>query len=310
MNWRELLQADTETVTLPWVGGGSLHSASRTYKILKRPRKFGWYRFDVDRNAVDNPQPAEPIEGLLGSLAIGYLVGDRIVRDHVRIDPDPSTIATFSERVYLLPDALDRFSRICAGRIYPEGPLIFLHVDFPRGPEAEVMNMFLDRGPSVLQIRGVTPGLDAAFRMETLQREHAEERRAEIARLRAEEEERLAREARQREIVERLGDGKGRRVIATEDFEQAARAALAVGGAQYLDHRQHGRRGEYAVKYRVDGTRLECICDEKLRIIDAGVCLTDHATGVKGDDRFTLESLPSVIREAIELDKLVIWRHA
>lgn len=63
------------------------------------------------------------------------------------------------------------------------------------------------------------------------------------------------------------------------------------------------------MQYRSQARRLECTCDGTMRIIDAGVCLTDHVTGRKGDALLTLESLPSVIREALQEGKLVVWRH-
>jgi hypothetical protein len=309
MGWRDLLKNDEESTTLPWTGGGSLHSASRSFKVATRPHDFGWYRFKIDNNTVTDPTPAEPLPELLKKPITGYLVGDHLVPDDTRIDPDPAKIIHHSEKVYLLSEELDRFSRVRAGRIYPEGPLIFLEQAFPLGPEDNVMNAFLDNRSDVREIPGVVPALDAAFRMEVYQREQAELRRAELARIRAEEEARRAQEERRKELLEQLGDGAGRRAMALENFTEAAKAALAVGGAEYLDHRKAGKKGEFAVKYRVDGQRLECVCDTQLRIVDAGVCLTDHRTNEKGDTYFTLESLPAVIREAVRKGKLVVWRH-
>lgn len=307
MSWRDLLTTE-ERVTLPWTGGRSLHSDARVFKLRKRPREFGWYTFEVEGRQAGNPSPAEPVPGLLKTPTTGYLVGDRLVTDDIRIDPDPNQISNHSEKVYLLPEELDRFTRIRAGRIYPEGPLIFLDQAFPLGPEDDVMNAYLDNRTDVRDIPGVVPALDAAFRMEVYQREQAELRRQELARIRAEEEERREKERRRQELLERIGDGASRRALAHEDFTEAAKAALRVGDAEYLDHRRV-RKGEYAVKYRVDGQRLECVCDLNLHIIDAGVCLTNHTTGERGDTYFTLESLPSVIREAQRDGKLVIWRH-
>lgn len=311
MNWRDLLTTEEETTVLPWTGGRSLHSDSRTFKLGKRPRDFGWYTFQIEGNKAKDPEPADAVTEILKNSVVGYLVGDRLVPDDTRIDPDPGKIINHSEKVYLLPEELDRFSRVKAGRIYPEGPLIFLEQVFPLGPEDEVMNAFLDNLTDVRNIREVVPALDAAFRMEVYQREQAELRRKELARLRAEEEARLAKEKRREELLERLGDGAGRRAMALENFQEAAQAALAVGGAQYLDHRRHGGRnsGEWLVMYRVDGQRLACVCNTNLQIIDAGVCLVDHHTDEKGDNYFTLESLPGVIRQAVAEGKLVIWRH-
>jgi hypothetical protein len=38
------------------------------------------------------------------------------------------------------------------------------------------------------------------------------------------------------------------------------------------------------------------------------VCLIDHATGIKGDTWYTLESLPGVIRQADRQGVLVVFR--
>jgi len=309
MGWRDLLTNDEERHTLPWTGGRSLHSATRTFKLEGRLREHGWYIFTIDGNTATKPEPCDPMPELLKHRITGYLVGDHLVPDDTPIDPDPSKIINHSEKVFSLPEELDRFSRVKAGRIYPEGPLLFLEQEFPLGPEDDVMNAFLDNLTEVHSIPGVVPALDAAFRMEVYQREQAELRRLEIARRRAEEEARRAQEERRKELLEKLGDGAGRRAMAKENFVDAAKAALAVGGATYLDHRKGRRKDEWIVKYRVDGQRLECTCDTNLHIIDAGICLIDHDTGERGDTYFTLESLPAVIRQAIREHRLVVFRH-
>jgi len=219
-----------------------------------------------------------------------------VVRDGIRCDPDPLRIIDFSEKVYILEEGLDRFSRVRAGRVYPEGPLIYIEQTFPLGPESEVLNALLDETP-IDGIREVSPALEAAYRMEIYRRELAEKRRLELERIRREEEERKTREERRKQIIKDLGDGAVRRELARVDFARAARAALAIGGADLLDHRKATLRGnEWVVKYRVDGQRFECVCDTNLRIIDAGVCLTDH-------------DIPTIIRQAIREHKLVVWRH-
>jgi hypothetical protein len=107
-----------------------------------------------------------------------------------------------------------------------------------------------------------------------------------------------------------MGTGLGRRTLAAHDFETAARAALGVGGAVFLDARQGRVPNEMVVQYRINNQRLECVCDKNtLQITDAGICLEDHYTGEKGDTYFSLESLPAVVNEAIRRDKLVVWRH-
>lgn len=318
MTWRDLLQTGEETLVFPWVGGKTLRwSNDRTWSITgQHPREFGWYRFALEgrKARVREQVPAEP--GSLSHLVQGYLVGDRIVTDGARVDPDPRNIVKCSEPVYLIDDGLDRFARVSAGRIFEGGPLVYYGQEMPLGPEEAVLTAFLDRLPSVDAVPGVTPALDAAFRMESYQRAEAERRRAEEERRRAEEEAKRQLEEQRRKLVEQLGDGAGRRAMAHVDFDQAARAALAVGGAEFLDSRRATRRGERVVRFRLERRRFECTCDEAtLNILDAGICLTAHYDdpdfegGTKGDTWFTLESLPGVIREAMAEGKLVVFRH-
>ncbi len=311
MGWKDLLQTGDEKLVSPWVGGRSLRSGARTWTIDgKLPPEHGWQTFKLNGRKAVIGASADPDPEALRHQVKGYLVGDRLVSDSAGVDPDPSKIVGQSETVQLLDPGLDRFVRIVAGRTHEDGPLVFQGQEMPLGPEDDVLKAYLDQVPSVDAVRGVPPALDAAFRMETWQRAEAERRRIEVERLRREEEERIAREERRAQIVKQLGDAAGRREMATYDFAEAARAALRVGGAEFLDHRQAYRRGEMVVRFRYDHRRFECTCDAAtLRIIDAGICLTDHNTGEKGDTFFTLESLPSVIREANELGKLVVFRH-
>ena len=307
--WRTLLSPINDTVTIPWLGGRGLYSKDRKWTIKGTlPEEYGWYTFDVDGGTnARNPTLAVVLPELLDNDVVGYLVGNRIIVDGARCEPDPKTICQYAESVYLLDEGLDRFSRVRAGRIYRNGPLMFKCQDMPLGPEDAVNEAYCDQLPSVNHIKNVSPALDAAFRMETFQRAETARRRAEAEAFRIAEELRIAKEARRAELVERLGDGAGRREMALHDFATAARAALAVGGAEYLDHRLV-RRGEWAVKYRLNGARYECTCDERLAILDAGVCLNGH-DGERGDTYFTLESLPAVILQAIRENVLVVFRH-
>jgi hypothetical protein len=194
--------------------------------------------------------------------------------------------------------------------VFEGGPLLFVNEAMPLGPENVVQAAFQDQMETIDHIPDVTPALDAAFRMEVFRRKEVQRRREELERQRQEEEQRKALEERRKQILAGLGDGALRRAVAKVDFEAAARAALTVAGAQYLDHRVLGRGGEMAVVFRFKARRFECTCDkDTLRIIDSGICLQDHDTGERGDRLFTLESLPSVIQEADRDGKLVIYRH-
>ncbi len=305
--WMALLEEPKE-IDLPWTGDRSLHSASRTWTLAQRPPTHGWYRFTTTNRKATVIGETEPRPEILRHIVTGYLVGDRLVSDEVRVAPDPNQIWGVAERVHLLDHGLDRFVRVSAGRIYKEGPLLFRRQEFPLGPEEEVLSSFLDRKDHVNRIPGVVPALDASFRLETKHRTDTEQRRAELELLRQEEILRREAEERRQVLISQLGDGAGRRAMARVDFGEAARAALRIGGAELLDHRPHHVRGEWVVRFQLIGRRFECVCDDQLRIVDSGICLTAH-DGTKGDRWLTLESLPGVIVVADETDQLVVYRH-
>ena len=317
MAWRDLIQTQGETLMAPWLGGRSLRSGPRHWTLDGRlPQEQGWAKFSIDGRKARFVEVCDPRPEDLLFKVVGYLVGDRLVPQDVRVAPDPKDIVAASEVVHLIEPGLDRFVRVSAGRISEDGPLIYWQQEFPLGPEHEVQAAFLDDKPSVADIREVSPALDAAFRMERWQRVEAARRRAEVEAQLAKEAAERALAQRRRELVERLGDGAGRREMATHDFGEAARAALAVGGAQYLDHRPARQRNEMVVQFRLLNRRFECTCDRRtLQIIDAGICLVAHhgdrgfRAGTRGDTFFSLESLPSVIREADREGKLVVFRH-
>jgi hypothetical protein len=314
MGWRDLLPKKDDSLIFPWTGGRSLCLNGQVWNVEgKLPTYHGWYSWSVIGRKVINEVEAEPTTNILGNIVTGYLVGNRLVSDNARIDPDPKTITANSEQVFLIEDGLDRFVRISAGRTCDDGPLIFRQQEMPLGPEDDVLQVFLDDSRDFYQcrnIKGVVPALDAAFRMELWQKIETERRRQELERLRREEEERRAKEEKRQALIDNLGNAETRRELAKIDFGEAARAALAIGNATYLDHRRAPRRGEVVVRFRLERRRFECVCDAKtLGILDAGICLTSHETGEKDDKLFTLESLPLVISEAIRTNVLVVYRH-
>ncbi len=204
---------------------------------------------------------------------------------------------------------LERFTRGLA--VVDRGQnLVYGGQEFPLGPEIDVLEAFQDRKESVSDIPNVTPALDLAFRWISYQRERAEERRRELERIRAEEEAKRAAEERLQEAMKNAGTAVGRRVLAQHDFESAAREALRVSGSELLDVRESRNRGEMVVQYRFRRQRLECVVDRNtLNIIDAGICLEDHETGIRGDTWLSLESISGVVGQAMDEGKLVIWRH-
>jgi hypothetical protein len=237
--------------------------------------------------------------GLVSSR--GYLIGNRFIPERARVDPDPNKLIDQTEPIFLVEPGLDRFAFV-QGAFDEEQRLIYTQQLFPQPPDDAVREAFVDRR-EITYVPGVTPALELAFQFACQQRLLLEERRAELERQRKERE--RAEEARRN-----MGTGLGRRTLAQTDFEGAAKAALKVGGAEYLDSRPGRVRQEMVVQYRFENRRLECVVNSRtLQIVDSGVCLTSHDTGEKGDTYFTLESLPAVIRQAIQLNKLVVYRH-
>jgi hypothetical protein len=313
MSWEDLLDDEGQQRALPWFGFHTVHGADRTWTVRgRRPPEHGWYLFETTGGrfckliSETEPDPAYE-EGQ--PILHGYVVGDRFIPDGARVDPDPDRLIEQTTQVFCVERGLGRFVRaaVVEDRVQQ---LIYMRQEWSVGPEAEVLAAYQDRRTSVNEIQGVTPALDLAFRWITCQRELAEARRAELERLRREEEAKRAEEERIKQAMKDAGTAVGRRVIAAHDFETAAREALLVSGAELLDVRDSFNRGEKVVQYRFRARRLECVVDQQLmRVVDAGVCLTDHNTGRKGDTLLTLESLPGVISEAMDLGKLVVWRH-
>lgn len=316
IDWQAYVQPPDAFVTLPWAGGRVLQSADRRWAIDgPLPPHTGWHTFKLAHRSVVFAHTAEPQPHLLREVVTGYLVGDRVVPHGRTVPTTIVDLPACSHRVHAIEPGLDRFVVIAAGAIAVGAPLFYIERTFGGPTDDDVLAAFLDRQPSIAHVKHVSPALEAAFRLETWHREDTERRRAEAeaaAAARVAVEQAAAAAAavavRRQALLAQTGSSIGRREIAAEDFQVAARAALRVGDAELIDVRQAPMARERIVRYRLDGGRYECVCDLNLRIVDAGVCLTDH-DGTKGDTWLTLESLPSVIREAVRLDKLVVFRH-
>jgi hypothetical protein len=314
MGWEDLLATENDSVTAPWTGGREVRAQGRTFLVKGRlPAEHGWHTFSVTGGRTASWKEAAEVcaDDLFpkGKLVRGYLIGDRLLPDNVRAAFNPADVAGIAESVHLLEPGLERFARVRAGR-WEDGRLIYVGQEFPLGPEDAVTAAFQDRKASVSDIPHVTPALDLAFRFETWNRAEGARLREEAARIAREEQARLEQQARRDNLLRQLGDGQGRREMAVVDFGEAARAALRVGNAELLDWRDSRTANEAVVQFRFQGRRFECVANKQtLRIIDAGVCLINHATNERGDTKFTLESLPGVIGEAIRERKLVVFRH-
>lgn len=317
MSWRDLLTPVGETKILPWCGGGQLFEDNRTWYIKgKRPLEHGWYRFKVlgGREVSLESREEAPIPMDFGDkfskgwFVKGYLVGDRMIPDGSGVDPNPDKLIEQTVPVFCVERGLEKFTRAIALCLPDDSGLIYLRQEFPDGPEQAALEAYQDRKTDLNDIPNVTPALDLAFRWVSLQRIRSEIRERELEALRLKRAAEEAEKARMEALMKDAGTALGRRALASRDFRTAAKEALKVGGAELLDVRESNRRGEMVVQYRFMERRLECVADAKtLQILDAGVCLTDHA-GIKGDTWLTLESIPGVIAQAIRERKLVVFR--
>jgi hypothetical protein len=89
-----------------------------------------------------------------------------------------------------------------------------------------------------------------------------------------------------------------------DDAEARAESALDKAGADLESTRRTGPQ-QLEVVFAFMGERFVSIVDQDtLRVLDSGICL-GHPPA---DELVTLDSLPGVIREAIETHRLVILR--
>jgi len=311
MGWQDLL-SDGETRVLPWVGGRTVYERERSWFLKgSTPVEHGWYSFSTVGRKASLQGEAESEAFFPGGIRqhTGYLVGNRFIQDNAVVVLDPDKLVTQTHSVFLVELGLERCCRATVTELLG-GQFVFLREEFPLGPEQDVLDAYLDRLESVDHIQNVTPALDLAFRWMTLQRHKAEERARRLALLREEEERKRLELERMAQVMQKIGTGPGRRELAAINFEEAAKAALQISGADLLDARPSRNRNEMVIQYRFEHRRLECVVEkDTLRIVDAGICLEDHNTGVKGDTLFTLESLPGVVAQAMRENNLVVWRH-
>jgi hypothetical protein len=334
MSWQAFLQPEEgELRVLPWVEGSEVCDHERWWAIDgRRPREVGWYQFRVNGRRVKlaSKEPVEPDQDLLekGAQTLGYLIGDWLIPEGSLTDIfgekgelDLLKVTTQAIQVFCVEGGLERLAKVRVSKML-NGSAIYFRQEWPGDPEERAIQAYQDRKDSLAEVPGVTPPLNVAFRWLTENRRRQEAHEAQLEELRRQEEERLRREAEaeaarlqkeaevDRVVREMIAIGNQRRALIARDFTAAARAALAISGAELLDARPSARKGEMVVQYRYKTRRLECVCErDTLRIVDAGVCLDDHR-GTKGDTFFTLESLPPVIQDAMNQHKLVVWRHA
>ncbi|WP_257454668.1 hypothetical protein [Archangium lipolyticum] len=306
MDYRKFL-GKVESEVLPYFGGATVDAASRRLRVSTPPAP-GWWRFDVQGRTATAREPAEP-QGLDGlPLVRGHLWGSRLVRE-----------GAVAERVQLLPEEEPpRFSPMRARR-WHDGTLVFEGLEF-EGEAEGTARLMVEEGRTLAEVKAVPASLRAAFGYAVLEgvsgalgiRFAPAEVRGQV--LSVAEQGRPAaeaclrrlaagREAHVREMETRLRGQPRHPERQTQGVSRVERA-LESAGARLLATRRLGNERLEVTFGFMDERFISIVETETLQVVDAGICLA-------GSDRqVTLESLPSVIREAIQDDVLVITRHA
>lgn len=290
---------EVDSTTYPWTGQGIIRSSGRTLRLVgKRPPSHGWHTFTLTgrkETSWTGSSDLDP-ESFFSKklLSDGFLVEGFFVREDARgvfrpdVAPDP---------IYLVEMGLDLFSKVRAGT-WEDGRLIFVSSGFPHPAADEVRDVYHRQG-DLKGISGVPSGLTLAFKLACHLRE--EEKR------KVEEEEKRAKVAAERAAIDAI---RARRTTAMVDFRKVVVVALAESESVLVSIRDSYVPEEAVVRFVCDGDTYECVVKRNnLQVVDSGICLTDHDTGRKDDALLTLESLPSVIREAKREGLLVVYRH-
>lgn len=302
VDFRQFLQG-SQTRVLPYLGGTRVDAPDRPLR-LAAPVEPGWWRFRVDGRRATAVERAAPIDlsdrpARRGHWARGWIFASGRDVDRVALPPEEE------------PPPLARVT----ARRWPSGDLLFDSLDFEDDAELAAREA-LERHRPLGDVKGVAPSLRAAFgyalawvvgrelSIPVSPREVAAQvlaiadggRDVAAARLRelAAERERHRIRTQARRVEARPRGGSP---------EERADAALAAARCRLLGSRSL-RDGQLEVRWEIEGARIISVVDAAtLHVYDAGVCLAG------ADEELTLDSLPSVIREAIETDQLNITRH-
>jgi len=317
----------TEELVLPYLGGPHVFGKDRRLRVDGERPALGFHRFEVrGRNARALGAAEAPVLDDL-PRARGHLVEGWLVVD-----------GGF-ERVGLLPEDEPPALAITRARRWHSGDFVFESLDFD-GDVEEDARLRLERGEPLgdrgipltlrrahgialafrasrqtgtpVSLREVAPhatgiadgGHDAARALlERLARERLEA--AAQTRLRALQEEaarRVGRDDRAAPFPRARTTSRRAAGMGTDDAVRRAEGALDAAHAVLLATRSLAE-GQLQVTFQFMGERFVTVVDAlSLQVLDAGVCLD-------GEDRLvTLESLPGVLREAIDTDRLVITR--
>lgn len=311
-------------MVLPYLGGPSVSTPDRRLRVTARV-DVGWWRFAVQgrRATAEEAAEAPPLDEL--PRIRGHLVGEWLFVSGDR-----------AERIFLLPEEEAPLLSLASARRWPSGDHLFDALDFDDDAIETARTALLD-DRLLGATKGVSPALRAAFGFAFLVR-HARRRgltvsprevvgRTHEIALGAITPELFLHELEARHYQRRPHDipsatslpfpsgrlghpraplgprvSRGLRDRTLDNAPDRAAAVLEAAGAVLLDTRSLGGRN-LEVVFRFDGERFIAVVDwQTLHVYDAGICLSGH------DEELGLDSLPSVIREAVNTDQLHITR--
>ena len=302
---------------LAYFGGTRVRTRDR--ELRTEAGEPGWLVFEIEGRTAKRVGPADPATDGLPKLR-GVLVGALF-------------FCGTAERVRLMPsDEPPMFASATCYR-WHDGTVVFGELDF-EGEVEEAARTALAERRGIAWVKGASSQLRAAFGWAVASRVAREKkiplsvreawpRLGEIADegddaagslLEHLEEMRhgprvvVAGEAiRLRRVIERATEARGEATLA--NAAERAETALGAAGARVLAIRRLDGGRHLEVRFEFGGETFVALADAlTLNVIDAGICLVDHGDGHRGDEDLTLDSLPSAIREAIDLGVLVITR--
>jgi len=300
VDYRKFLGA-RQTMVLPYLGGPFVFAPDRRLRVTERVA-VGWWRFAVvGRNATAQaPADAPPMSRL--SAVRGHLVGDWLFTN----TEDPV-------RLYLMPEEEPEVFSPATGRRWPGGEAVFDSIAFEDEAEAHARAVLLDGDP-LGDAKGVAPSLRGAFGYAALVREASARGmtaspREFVHQLHAVADGAVRPEALLDELearVYQLNPESVHRGLpqAAPLMDPAQRAAtiLDAAGATFLSARTLGD-ANLEVVFRYLSEQFIAVVDSvTMHVYDSGICLEGY------DELLGLDSLPSVIAEAIDDGALHITR--
>jgi hypothetical protein len=320
VDYRKFL-ANEQTLALPYLGGTSVEAPGRRLRLEQPPEHHGWYSVVVKGRTATVAEAIDAPDLSRLPAVRGWVLGERLVQERALAE------------LMLLPPADEPapFSKAVCRR-WHSGDLIFDTLDFESEVEGEVRQA-LAVGGSLEPVKAAPAALRAAFALALVDqvsrrigiaaspaecRAHlwaiakhgapeaervlrALEAERELARREMAQVERQRRAGLVREDLARARQGQG-----AVDEAPAGRAeeALARAGAR-LETARRLNGNQLEVVFRFMNQRFISLVDARtLQVLDSGICLGHPPR----DDLITLDSLPGVIKEAIDDDVLVILR--